>query len=136
MSGWKEPGRLLAFPKKEGKMIPHEILDALLSEDSIVHQSVLIREYQFFIKDMTDLGKIRIRIYYDVHRKDLPFRFELSHYANTPSQADPYVPSTPYAETEEAALHTAIYSITQWTQPLVGSGKPVTQDWLVPNADF
>ena len=90
-----------------------ELIKTFLMDNFIISQSVLVREYEFNIKGLEDFEKIKVKIYHDVYRKEFPFRFELSHYPKTPMQTGTYIPTTPFEESEEAALLRAISSLTE-----------------------
>ena len=59
-------------------------------------------------------------------------KFYRSHAIKTPTQLGPYLPSRTFEDTPEAALCTAVSSITDYFRRAVDAGHVPAEEWLVP----
>ena len=117
-------------------MITEDIKEAFTSDEHIFQQTVLLREYQFSIKGLSEPDPIKIKIYYDFEYTRGPYRFELSHYIHTPTQMGPYIPSAPNFESESLALEYGISAITEYIGAAIREGHKLDSKWFVKNEDF
>jgi hypothetical protein len=106
-------------------------LASLGDDPGIAELSKLIGEYAVALADTGDT--FRVRVYYDILREWDHYRFELSHYPKTPTQAGPYMPSSPWSSSEEGALRRAIAAVTDYFAEAKGAGHQPSTEWLVPN---
>ncbi len=107
-----------------------DIVNELRQSDAIFEGSILVREVTFRPAEIPDV-KVTIQIWYDPDRRDA-YRFDLSHYAHTPEQAGPYIPSGPWYPTEALALHRGISAITDWIGAAKAKGHSPHVTWLRP----
>ncbi|MGD0992874.1 MAG: hypothetical protein ABR998_10420 [Gemmatimonadales bacterium] len=108
-----------------------EILGVLRENDSILEPAILVRDVTFRLARIESVP-IRVRVWFDALNARDPYRFELSHYAHTPTQADSYVPSAPYEDSEERALRRAIRTLVDWVEGAERQGHTPDPSWLVP----
>jgi len=109
-----------------------ELQRVLQNAAGLLEASVLVREVTFRPEDIPDV-KVTVRIWFDAGHQRQPYRFELSHHAQSPSQASPYV-SSPYYETEALALQRGISAITDWIEQGKRNGHSPESNWLKPSA--
>lgn len=71
---------------------------------------MLEQEAGFCHPDIPDV-RITARVWWHRDRGEDPYRFEPTHYAHTPEQVRPYVPSSPFARTNALAVERGIAAI-------------------------
>jgi hypothetical protein len=91
-----------------------------------------LSEHHFFVGRLTQ--RITIRLYRSLERNWI--EYDQSHFIHTPVQIDAYQPSTPFGDDEGEALHTVVFSLTQWYEQAVREGHEPNDSWLEKNPHF
>lgn len=92
--------------------------------------SILERVVSFVHPDIPRI-RVTIEVWWHRDRSKSPYRFELSHYVQTPEQVRPYVPSEPYAPTEVKAVERAIAAIMDQVERAKRAGLAPDPSWLL-----
>jgi hypothetical protein len=95
-----------------------------------------VSEYSFRLREI-EWVEVRVRIW---ETKDnyggCHYSFDQSHYLRTPIQADPYMTSTPFGETEVEALHRALRTFEGFISGAKAGGHKPASSWLVKNEEY
>lgn len=92
----------------------------------------LVAEYSFYVEEVAVQIQIKVWKTDRAYGGDW-FTYTTSHSIHTPIQADPYVPSAPFAASEELAVEKAIDDIMTVFNSAVAKGHVPEEAWLVPN---
>lgn len=110
------------------------MIDRLTREDiNVVEASTLVSVHAFRLADIPH-PKIIVTIWKDAepHGGHGFYRYEASHAIHAPGQADAYYPSSPYADSEQAALQRAIRDFTFYYESAKSRGYTPNPRWIVP----
>ena len=92
----------------------------------------LIKEFQFYLKDISVPIKIRL---FKQFGSDKVY-FTQSHYIRTPLQANKYTPSRPYNDSLGLSLNQAVNGLTQYYNEAIAKGHIPSHRWLIPNRNY
>lgn len=123
----------MCVPVHSDHEIDRESIQVLLEGNGWFEPTVLVREYRVRLQRIPDVA-LRIRTYFDPDRDREPYRFALSHYAATPAQAGPYVPSAPWRPTESSALRAGIKAVVDYVESAAREGHVPDERWLRPSS--
>jgi hypothetical protein len=96
----------------------------------------VIGEYSFYLEGASTRVSIRISHEFNPPNPEYQFHFELSHYIHTPTQAGPYITSSPWSTSEDGALHRAINVVLPFYTGAIEAGHTPSESWLVKNEYF
>lgn len=100
--------------------------------------SLIVCEGEFRLEEVPGI-KIRFRVKRMIC-PEIPsgrYRFELSHWIQTPEQAGPYIPSAPYFDSVEIAVEHAVeFTIMNYYREAISKGYSPDASWLVPNSTW
>ena len=114
--------------------INQDCISVLKEHESIIEESILLNQYSFWVKDIP--FKISVKTYLDIYRDNDPYRFALSHYLHSPTQAGCYTPSAPFASNESIALSMALDAIFNFYKGAKNEGHSPKESWFKANEDF
>lgn len=79
------------------------------------------------------IGKLQTLVFIELGRFQTSetTKFEVSHAIHTPTQADPYRTSTPFADDWAYALHRAVDGLISYYKEAVAAGHVPNENWLV-----
>ena len=114
------------------------VLEQLNCDRRVLEGFMLVRELKLYLKVSHPHfhPSVRARIWQGTVPSHLPYSFELSHHAHTPTQAVPYYPSVVNFSSEQEAINAAIRALTSFIEDAIRAGYEPDDAWLVPNADF
>lgn len=105
----------------------------VFSNELIHSPRKILGEYVFYLESLSTPIKVRISLEYQPPQPEHPFHFETSVYIHTPTQAGPYITSTPWDATEEGALQRVINGFLPYYKSAIDKGHNPEESWLVKN---
>jgi hypothetical protein len=117
--------------------MPNKTLERLKDSHHVIEAYVLLREMKVHLNVGHEgvSPKAEIRIWLGTNTL-YPYSFELSHFAHTPLQEGPYMPSRVDFPSEEEAIDSAINALTAFLISAIKQDLEPADSWLVPNEDF
>ena len=113
-------------------MTVEAVVKEFVNDQRITEIRDVVSEVEFLPKGF---GKtVRIRVNRHSATGEMPYFYRTSHFAHTPLQTTPYIPSDPWESSAAAATTRAVEELLSFLEEAKSKGHEPHDDWLVENA--
>ena len=112
-------------------MTVEAVVKEFVSDQRITEIRFVVSEVEFLPKGFRKA--VRVRVYRHPATVETQYFYQTSHFAHTPLQTAPYIPSDPWESSAAAATTRAVEELLSFLEEARSKGREPHDDWLVEN---